>query len=44
VGALLHTSTPVDQNFDSMSQLADRTGGRTFFNTNDFAGAIARGG
>jgi len=41
-GALVRTPAPVDQNFDSMSQLAERTGGRTFFNTNDFAGAIAR--
>jgi len=42
IGAVIHTATPIDQNFDTMSQLADRTGGRTFFNTNDFAGAIAR--
>ncbi len=42
IGAFNHTAAPLDQNFDTMGQLADKTGGRAFFNTNDFAGAIAQ--
>ncbi len=42
MGSLVHKPTPMDQNLDSLRLLADRTGGRAFFNTNDFRGAIAR--
>ena len=34
--------TPDQSNFDTMTMLADRTGGRAFFNTNDLEGAIQR--
>lgn len=36
-----HAPPPVDQNLDTMTLLASRTGGRAFFNTVDFRGAIA---
>ena len=34
--------SPDQNNFDTMTMLADRTGGRAFFNTNDLEGAIQR--
>jgi len=34
--------SPDQSNFDTMTMLADRTGGRAFFNTNDLEGAIQR--
>ncbi len=33
---------PPHENFDTMNILADRTGGRAFYNTNDIQGAIRR--
>lgn len=34
--------SPVRANFDTMNILADRTGGRAFYNTNDIQGSIRR--
>ena len=34
--------SPVRANFDTMNILADRTGGRAFYNTNDILGSIRR--
>ena len=34
--------SPASGNFDTMNSLADRTGGRAFFNSNDIQGAVRR--
>ncbi|HUK30272.1 MAG TPA: VWA domain-containing protein [Candidatus Acidoferrum sp.] len=34
--------TPPRENFDTMNELADRTGGRAFYNSNDIQGSIRR--
>jgi VWFA-related protein len=41
-GAFVQAPPTADQNHFSMSLLADRTGGRAFFNTDDVEGAITR--
>ena len=34
--------SPARENFDTMNTLADRTGGRAFYNTNDIKGAVRK--
>jgi VWFA-related protein len=34
--------TPPRENFDAMNELADRTGGRAFYNSNDIQGSVRR--
>jgi VWFA-related protein len=36
------TPTPPRGNFDTMNELADRTGGRAFYNSNDIQGSVRR--
>jgi VWFA-related protein len=36
------TGAPQQGNFDTMNELADRTGGRAYYNTNDIAGSVRK--